>query len=52
MKKKMGIQKGDKVILAGAFGSYRESAMTLGMFPDCDIEMSMPSVMQQATAPG
>jgi|Deesub1362B_J571_1020462.scaffolds.fasta_scaffold00061_16 uncharacterized 2Fe-2S/4Fe-4S cluster protein (DUF4445 family) len=40
MMKKMGIQKLDRVILAGAFGSYidRESALTLGMFPDCDIK--------------
>ncbi len=39
MMKKMGIEKLDKVILAGAFGSYidKESALTLGMFPDCDI---------------
>ncbi len=40
MMQKMGINKLDKVILAGAFGSYidKESAMTLGMFPDCDID--------------
>ncbi len=40
MMKKMGIEKLDRVVLAGAFGSYidRESALTLGMFPDCDIE--------------
>jgi uncharacterized 2Fe-2S/4Fe-4S cluster protein (DUF4445 family) len=40
MMKKMGIDRLDRVILAGAFGSYidRESALTLGMFPDCDIE--------------
>lgn len=39
MMKKMGIERLDKVILAGAFGSYidKESALTLGMFPDCDI---------------
>lgn len=39
MMKRMGIEKLDKVILAGAFGSYidKESALTLGMFPDCDI---------------
>ncbi len=39
MMKKMGIERVDKVILAGAFGSYidKESALTLGMFPDCDI---------------
>lgn len=36
---KLGIKKIDKVILAGAFGSYinKESAMIMGMFPDCDI---------------
>jgi uncharacterized 2Fe-2S/4Fe-4S cluster protein (DUF4445 family) len=40
MMKKMGIKKLDRVMLAGAFGSYinKESALTLGMFPDCDIE--------------
>jgi uncharacterized 2Fe-2S/4Fe-4S cluster protein (DUF4445 family) len=40
MMKKMGIEKLDRVVLAGAFGSYidKESALTLGMFPDCDIE--------------
>jgi uncharacterized 2Fe-2S/4Fe-4S cluster protein (DUF4445 family) len=40
MMNRMGITKLDKVVLAGAFGSYidRESALTLGMFPDCDID--------------
>jgi uncharacterized 2Fe-2S/4Fe-4S cluster protein (DUF4445 family) len=40
MMKKMGIEKLDKVVLAGAFGSYidKEAAMTLGMFPDCAID--------------
>ena len=30
----------DKVILAGAFGSYidKESAMIMGLFPDCELE--------------
>lgn len=39
MMQRMGIVRVDKVILAGAFGSYidKESALTLGMFPDCDI---------------
>jgi uncharacterized 2Fe-2S/4Fe-4S cluster protein (DUF4445 family) len=39
MMKKLGIEKLDKVILAGAFGTYinTEAAMTLGMFPDCDL---------------
>ncbi|RPH89784.1 MAG: DUF4445 domain-containing protein, partial [Desulfobacteraceae bacterium] len=34
----LGIEKVDKVILAGAFGSYIDkiSAAVLGMFPDCD----------------
>jgi len=37
---RLGIEKIDKVILAGAFGSYinKESAMIMGMFPDCDIK--------------
>ena len=40
MMKKMGVDKLDRVVLAGAFGSYidKESALTLGMFPDCDLE--------------
>lgn len=40
MMKRMGIEKLDRVVLAGAFGSYidKESALTLGMFPDCDID--------------
>jgi uncharacterized 2Fe-2S/4Fe-4S cluster protein (DUF4445 family) len=40
MMKRLGIQKLDKVILAGAFGSYidTEEAMVLGMFPDCDLK--------------
>lgn len=40
MMKRMGIEKLDKVILAGAFGSYidKGSALTLGMFPDCNID--------------
>ena len=35
----LGIERVDKVILAGAFGSYidKEKAMILGMFPDCDL---------------
>jgi uncharacterized 2Fe-2S/4Fe-4S cluster protein (DUF4445 family) len=34
----LGVDKLDKVILAGAFGSYidKQSAAVLGMFPDCD----------------
>jgi len=40
MMQKMGIEKLDRVILAGAFGSFidKEAALTLGMFPDCDID--------------
>jgi uncharacterized 2Fe-2S/4Fe-4S cluster protein (DUF4445 family) len=39
MMTRLGIPKLDKVILAGAFGSYidKEKAMILGMFPDCDL---------------
>jgi uncharacterized 2Fe-2S/4Fe-4S cluster protein (DUF4445 family) len=38
MMKRLGISKVDKVILAGAFGSYidKESAAVIGLFPDCD----------------
>jgi uncharacterized 2Fe-2S/4Fe-4S cluster protein (DUF4445 family) len=40
MMKKMGIEKLDRVVLAGAFGSHIDTAasLTLGMFPDCNIE--------------
>lgn len=40
MMQKMSIEKLDKVILAGAFGSFidKEAALTLGMFPDCEID--------------
>ena len=40
MMKKLGITKLDRVILAGAFGSHidREASLTLGMFPDCNID--------------
>ncbi|GAB4256465.1 ASKHA domain-containing protein [Thermincola ferriacetica] len=36
----LGVNKVDRVTLAGAFGSYinKESAMVIGMFPDCDLE--------------
>jgi uncharacterized 2Fe-2S/4Fe-4S cluster protein (DUF4445 family) len=39
MMKTLGIEKLDRVILAGAFGSYidKTEAMILGMFPDCDL---------------
>jgi uncharacterized 2Fe-2S/4Fe-4S cluster protein (DUF4445 family) len=38
--KRFGIEKLNKVILGGAFGSYidTEEAMVLGMFPDCDLK--------------
>jgi len=41
MMKKLGVSKLDRVILAGAFGSHidKEASMTLGMFPDCPIDM-------------
>ncbi len=40
LMRRMGIEKVDKVILAGAFGSYinKESALTIGMFPECALE--------------
>jgi uncharacterized 2Fe-2S/4Fe-4S cluster protein (DUF4445 family) len=39
MMKRLGIEKLDRVVLAGAFGSYidKTEAMILGMFPDCDL---------------
>jgi uncharacterized 2Fe-2S/4Fe-4S cluster protein (DUF4445 family) len=40
LMQKPGIKKLDKVVLAGAFGSYIDAkeALILGMFPDCDLE--------------
>ena len=40
LMKKLGIEKIDRVVLAGAFGSYidRTCAMIMGMFPDCPLE--------------
>jgi uncharacterized 2Fe-2S/4Fe-4S cluster protein (DUF4445 family) len=40
MMRTLGVDKLDKVILAGAFGSYidKESAALLGLFPDCEPE--------------
>ena len=40
MMRRLGVEKLDKVILAGAFGSYidKESAATMGLFPDCALE--------------
>jgi len=38
MMKRMGVSKIDRVILAGAFGTYidKKSAAVIGLFPDCD----------------
>ena len=40
MMNRLGISAIDKVILAGAFGSYidKESAAVIGLFPDCNLE--------------
>ena len=40
MMRKMGIDKVDRVILAGAFGSYvdPDKALIIGMIPDCDLK--------------
>ncbi len=40
LMQKLGIEKVDRVVLAGAFGSYidRTGAMLMGMFPDCPID--------------
>ena len=40
MMKRLGIEKLDRVVLAGAFGSHinKEASMVLGLFPDCEIE--------------
>jgi uncharacterized 2Fe-2S/4Fe-4S cluster protein (DUF4445 family) len=40
MMRRLGIKRLDKIILAGAFGTYinPENAMVLGMFPDCDLK--------------
>jgi uncharacterized 2Fe-2S/4Fe-4S cluster protein (DUF4445 family) len=40
MMKELGVNRLDKVVLAGGFGSYvdPERAMILGMFPDCDLK--------------
>jgi uncharacterized 2Fe-2S/4Fe-4S cluster protein (DUF4445 family) len=39
MMRRLGIEKLDKIILAGAFGSYvdPQKALILGVFPDCDL---------------
>lgn len=40
LMQKLGISRVDRVVLAGAFGSYidPESALLIGMFPDCPLE--------------
>jgi len=40
MMRTLGVEKLDKVILAGAFGSYidKTSAALLGLFPDCELD--------------
>ncbi len=39
LMKRYGVSEVDKVVLAGAFGSYidKEASMVIGMFPDCDL---------------
>ncbi|MCP4627022.1 MAG: DUF4445 domain-containing protein [bacterium] len=41
MVKRMGLEKIDKVKIAGAFGTHvdRTKALIMGLFPDCEIEM-------------
>lgn len=40
MMHRLGVNKLDKVVLAGAFGSYidKVKAMAMGLFPDCDLK--------------
>ncbi|MEE8481007.1 MAG: ATP-binding protein, partial [Desulfobacterales bacterium] len=40
MMQRMGMEKVDKVKIAGAFGTHvdREKALIMGLFPDCEIE--------------
>jgi len=40
MMRRLGIDKVDKVKIAGAFGTHvdREKALIMGLFPDCEIE--------------
>jgi len=37
---RLGVKRLDKILLAGAFGSYidKRSAMVIGLLPDCDLE--------------
>jgi uncharacterized 2Fe-2S/4Fe-4S cluster protein (DUF4445 family) len=41
MMRRMGIEKVDKVKIAGAFGTHvdRQKALIMGLFPDCSLEM-------------
>lgn len=41
MVKRMGLDKVDRVKIAGAFGTHvdRTKALVMGLFPDCEIEM-------------
>ena len=43
MVQRMGLEKVDTVKIAGAFGTHvdREKALTMGLFPDCEIEKIM-----------
>ena len=40
MMKRLGIEKVDKIVLAGAFGSYidRVKSMAMGLIPDCELK--------------
>ncbi|HAP31620.1 MAG TPA: ferredoxin [Firmicutes bacterium] len=40
LMEKRGVSKPDRIVLAGAFGSYinKESAMVMGMVPDCNLD--------------
>lgn len=40
MKRRLGVDKIDKVKIAGAFGTHidREKALMIGLFPDCEVE--------------
>ncbi len=41
MMRRMGLEKVDKIKIAGAFGTHvdRTKALVMGLFPDCEIEM-------------
>ena len=43
MMRQMGIETLDKVVLAGAFGSYidKVKAMAMGLYPDCELNLSL-----------